>query len=146
MKVNRIKKRISAFLLLGVFLLALLHNVVPHFHHTHSGENLNSEIPDLGHSHANNHSHSHDSDLEKGLLQLLGHHSHNFHLHDQIVLISSKFGKNSKPTKVSLFANATGIEFLDVFLPTITSFPFAAQHCTSSSLKSITLRGPPFLV
>lgn len=35
MPMQNVKQKISAFFLLGVFLFALLHSVIPHTHHTH---------------------------------------------------------------------------------------------------------------
>jgi hypothetical protein len=142
------KKRIGAFLLLGVFLLTLLHNVVPHFHHSHSDEGNHIVVADLENSHSHDHTHNHDSDvdIENAFLIFFGHHSHNIPVYDQLLLISPKLQKGNKSIKLALHSNTTSLEPYTKLLSANTFPHFRERLCISTFPRSIPLRGPPSLV
>lgn len=145
-KVNSHKKRVSALMLLGVFLFTFLHNAVPHFHHTHNHEN-HAELTKAEHSHKHGHSHDHNTehDSESKVIHILGHHSHDLQGHDQVDLISHQLEKESKTVKITLYANLISPQFFSEFEITEVSPPFVEQHYVSTLPRSIPLRGPPCL-
>jgi hypothetical protein len=151
-KVNQHKKRISSFLLLGVFLCTLLHNAVPHHHHSHSDDSPKTDLTEAQHSHADNHSHSHSHDSNDkqdgkgGLLDAIANHTHEFHSHDPLVLVAPTVQKINKPITFALSSNTTSLEIDNKLLSAITFLPFTERRCISISPRSVPLRGPPRLV
>jgi hypothetical protein len=151
-KVNQHKKRIAAFLLLGVFLCTLLHNVVPHYHHSHSDDSPKTDLAEVQHSHADSHSHSHSHDSKekqdgtRGLLDVLGNHTHEFHTHDPLVLVTPAVQKVNKPIRFALYSNTRSLEIDNKLLSASTFPPFTERRCISIFPRSVPLRGPPSLV
>jgi hypothetical protein len=151
-KVNQHKKRIAAFLLLGVFLCTLLHNVVPHYHHSHGDDSPKIDLAEAQHSHADSHSHSHSHDSnekqdgKRGLLDVLGNHTHEFHTHDPLVLVTPAVQKVNKPITFALYSNTISLEIDNKLLSVSTFPPFVERRCISIFPRSVPLRGPPRLV
>lgn len=106
--------RISAFVLLGTFLFMMLHNVVPHVHHSHDlVDGLHHDLLDHSiHSHNTGHSHhSHDDHEDESgdwdfLALLFAYHSHTVEVpSDCVVLEGLKLTKNSNQQVAELNAS-----------------------------------------
>ena len=148
MTANRYKRSLSSTVLLGVFLITLLHSAVPHYHHDHNHGELHVALSDLSHSHGDSHTHSHESSADKWnkILDLFGHHTHAVNEHDQVVLIPPSFEKNVRPLVLSLCINNWGITVSDKIRTKTTVSQFVKPLSLSAYPRSLPLRGPPTCV
>ena len=71
------KQNILSFILLGTYLLVLLHNVVPHFHGESDCVSEEAIHHQTSHHHHEGQDHHHDSD--ENILHALGHIFNGFH-------------------------------------------------------------------
>lgn len=154
MKTTRTYK---AFLLLGIFLVSLLHSVVPHYHHAH-----NTTAETFSHSHDNEHGHGHSHDhdsnevahyeLEENsfLQKLLGEHAHVHHQHQQEGIVSTTVNVvNKASTSTAKVYSDYFLSFSNVATEINTSKKATYQQLffiyDSPFLQQQSLRGPPFL-
>lgn len=147
------KQKITAFFLLGVFLLALLNSVVPHTHHSHTADVSFAFSSANTHEHSHNNEHHHHNKTQQQELSEsnensyihIGEHSHQNHLHDFPSFRLNKTQKIQKNTFSMLFLGE-----VFSFNKTLTSKQknktiYKEKPYKAPCSLSTPLRGPPFL-
>lgn len=113
--------QIPAFFLLGIFLILLVHNIVPHVHHSHESSGKISLVTDHNH-HSHDHEHhskeqEHHSQKSESKNQdqtnlfsfLTKSHSHLFHIHEFVQFTK----RDIQPSKDKVLHFSAKIEFFD---------------------------------
>ena len=150
-------KQKTAWVLIGIFQVFLMHQALPHEHHTHdSSPDKSIPVKDSHHHHHDgsahshhptNHGHSEQSGENNGLLDLLfGEHSHSSGINHRHLLTSSTV-QNIKGKNTSGFSFKS-LNFA-VANQQLTVVPFTYTPPTtvkSQSNQDIRRRGPPSTV
>lgn len=136
------KQKISAFFLLGVFLVTLLNSVVPHAHHLHETTDSIAFTP--AHSHEKEHHHHHSE--TDAVCEFHECHTHDYHIHE---LLPVTINKTQKVQKSGVFPLLLPYDFN--FNKSLTYKQKNKVFHKEKPYKhlyvlSTPLRGPPFLV
>lgn len=139
------KQKITAFFLLGVFLLTLLSSVLPHTHHSHMADFSLAFSSEQTHEHSYyGEYHHHYSELD-AICEFHECHTHECHFHELSNFTVNKTQKIQKSAFSELF-----LSNIFSFNKTLTLSPknnivYKEKPYENLYLLSTSLRGPPFL-
>lgn len=150
------KSQIPALFLLGVFLILLVHNAVPHVHHSHESTgkiSLVADHDDHSHNHEhhsnehNHHSHKNESksqDQHNLLSFLINSHSDFFHIHE-FIQFTKRDIQPSKDKVIHFFARIGSFDsLLDIERQGLYRYVLTKESWSENPfLLSCSLRAPP---
>lgn len=146
----RLNNKVKAIIFLGAFMVMLVHNALPHEHHSHEElEVVANSSEHQHHSHHHDHSEEQDSDeasQDNLISYLLNSHSHSIHAHKFVQLsisINSGFSGKELLSKTFLESKTLTLRYREVNRHRYTLFKEVTHD--DPNLLTCSLRAPPSL-
>ena len=145
--------QIKGIFFLSIFMMLMLHNLLPHVHHQHKNSHATTLTEHAEHDHHHGHAHHHPAQEEEeeetgGFLSLLlGNHAHST-FHEHSVPLVKKLEQSEVNTQQSLavfkperfiFLTHSSREGKNHFVP------YRYRFKSAPPLYNLSLRAPPFL-
>ena len=143
--------QIKGIFFLGIFMLLMLHNFLPHVHQLHENSHATlTEHAEHGHSHDHAHHHPAQEGEEEagGLLSLLlGNHAHSTY-HEHSIPVVKKLEQSEINTQYPLEASKPE-DFVSLMHSSWEGknhfVPYRYRFKSAPPLYNLSLRAPPFL-
>lgn len=141
------KQQISAFFLLGVFLLMLFNSVVPHTHHTHTADSLAFTEHNHNHTHEYHHTNTQQQIESEHSYAQVSEHSHSSHIHELSPATSTNKAQKVQKSVSKILVLSNVFRFNKSFIAKQKNYiSYEESPHKNLYIKSTSLRGPPFLV